>query len=221
MYSDGARSIPDVIQNGYSVDIGKYLGEGWEIFKKNIGGFVGFTVIVLLLSSLSVILPEKARLLGNVASAVLAGPLNAGLFIVAFKLIKQRSTTFSDFFLGFNNFLQFFIANLLVSILVGIASLFLLLPGIYLGVAYSFTTALIVDRKFDFWEAMETSRKVISKRWFPFFGFVLVLALINIVGALLFFVGLLFTIPLTMCAIAAAYQDILGLSATSMIEDAV
>jgi len=105
--------------------------------------------------------------------------------------------------------------------LVGIASLLLLLPGIYLGVAYSFTTALIVDRKFDFWEAMETSRKVISKRWFPFFGFVLVLVLINIVGALLFFVGLLFTIPLTMCAIAAAYQDILGLSATSMIEDAV
>jgi len=34
MYSDGARSIPDVIQTGYSVDIGKYLGEGWEIFKK-------------------------------------------------------------------------------------------------------------------------------------------------------------------------------------------
>ena len=221
MYSDGARSIPDVIQNGYSVDIGKYLGEGWEIFKKNIGGFVGFAAIVLLLSSLAAILPEKARPLGNIASAVLAGPLNAGLFIVAFKLIKQRSTTFSDFFLGFNNFLQFFIANLLVSILVGIASLLLLLPGIYLGVAYSFTTALIVDRKFDFWEAMETSRKVISKRWFPFFGFVLVLALINIVGALLLGVGLLFTIPLTMCAIAAAYQDILGLSATSMIEDAV
>jgi len=94
-------------------------------------------------------------------------------------------------------------------------------PGIYLGVAYSFTTALIVDRKFDFWEAMETSRKVISKRWFSFFGFVLVLVLINIVGALLLGVGLLFTIPLTMCAIAAAYQDILGLSATSMIEDAV
>jgi len=87
-------------------------------------------------------------------------------------------------------------------------------PGIYLGVAYSFTTALIVDRKFDFWEAMETSRKVISKRWFSFFGFVLVLVLINIVGALLLGVGLL-------CAIAAAYQDILGLSATSMIEDAV
>jgi len=27
MYSDGARSIPDVIQNGYSVDIGKYLAK--------------------------------------------------------------------------------------------------------------------------------------------------------------------------------------------------
>jgi uncharacterized membrane protein len=221
MYSDGARSIPDVIQTGYSVDIGKYLGEGWEIFKKNIGGFIGFTAIIFLVSALAAILPEKARPLGNIASAVLAGPLNAGMFIVAFKLIKQRSTTFSDFFLGFNNFLQFFIANLLMGILVILASFVFVLPGIYLGVAYSFTTALIVDRKFDFWEAMETSRKVITKRWFSFFGFVLVLALINIVGFLLLGVGVLVTAPLTMCAIAAAYQDILGLSATSMIEDAV
>lgn len=221
MYSDGARSIPDVIQNGYNVDIGKYVGEGWEIFKKNIGGFVGFTVILILVSALAAILPEKARPLGNIATAVLSGPLNAGMLIVAFKLIKQRSTTFNDFFLGFNNFLQFFIANLLIGILVGLASLLLVLPGIYLGVAYSLTIALIADRKFDFWEAMETSRKVITKRWFSFFGFVLVLALINVVGFLILGIGLLFTIPLTTCAIAAAYHDILGLSSTSMIEDPV
>jgi len=106
------------------------------------------------------------------------------MFVVAFKLLKQRSTTFSDFFLGFNNFLQFFIANLLRGIPATLASILFMLPGIYLGVAYSFTTVLIVDRKFDFWEAMETGRKVITKRWFPFFGFVLVLALINIVGCL-------------------------------------
>ncbi len=219
MYSDSARSIPDVIQNGYTVDIGKYLGEGWEIFKKNIGGFVGFTVITLLIGVLTGFLPDNAKPLGNIASVVLAGPLNAGLFIVAFKLLKQRPTTFGDFFLGFNNFLQFFIANLLMGILVVAASFLLLLPGIYLGVAYSFTTALIVDRKFDFWEAMETSRKVITKRWFSFFGFVIVLVLINLVGLALAGVGLLLTLPLTVCAIAAAYQDILGLSPTSMIED--
>lgn len=176
-------------------------------------------MITLLLGVLTGILPDNAKPLGNIASIVLAGPLNAGLFIVAFKLLKQRPTTFGDFFLGFNNFLQFFVANLLMSILVFAASLLLLLPGIYLGVAYSFTTALIVDRKFDFWEAMETSRKVITKRWFSFFGFVVVLVLINIVGVLLLGVGVLITFPLTACAIAAAYQDILGLSPTSMIED--
>jgi len=43
-----------------------------------------------------------------------------------------------------------------------------------------------------------------------------VLALINIVGALLLGVGVLVTIPLSVCAIAAAYEDIVGLpSATS------
>ncbi|WP_205370879.1 MULTISPECIES: DUF2189 domain-containing protein [Thermoleptolyngbya] len=219
MFTNGARSVPDVVQTGYSVDIGKYLGEGWELFKKNAGGFFGFTLIMLLVSIIPQVLPERIKPLGSIASSVLSGPLGAGFYIVAFKLMKQRATTFSDFFRGFNHFLPLFLASLVTGILTLIGFALFVLPGIYLAVAWMFTTPFIVDRKFDFWDAMESSRKVISRNWFSWFIFLIVLALLNFVGFLLFGVGALVTIPLSACAVAIAYQEVMGLSNSGIADE--
>ena len=43
------------------------------------------------------------------------------------------------------------------------------LGGMYIYVSYQFTLPLIVDAKLGFWEAMETSRRVIGKKFFMFF----------------------------------------------------
>ncbi len=48
-----------------------------------------------------------------------------------------------------------------------------------------------------------------------FIGFILVLGLINIAGFLSLIVGLLFTAPLTGCAMIAAYEDIVGFNLSS------
>lgn len=65
----------------------------------------------------------------------------------------------------------------------------------------------------DFWEAMEASRKIVSKEWFSIFGFIIVLGLINLCGFLCLGVGLLFTVPMTSCAAYAAYADVVGVDA--------
>ena len=95
--------------------------------------------------------------------------------------------------------------------------LLLILPGIYLAVAYILTVPLIIERKLGFWDAMEASRKIVTKRWFSFFGFGLLLLLINIVGALLCGIGLLVTVPVTYAAIVSAYENIVGLNLSSEI----
>ncbi len=93
-----------------------------------------------------------------------------------------------------------------------VLGILLLIPAIYLGVAYTFSIPLIVDRKAEFWPAMETSRKLITRQWLPFFGFSVVLFLINMGGLLACCIGVFFTAPLTICAIAAAYESIVGLA---------
>ena len=82
------------------------------------------------------------------------------------------------------------------------------LPVIYLSVAWSFTPFFIVFLKMDFWEAMESSRKIITKKWFSFFIFFFLLVLINLFAMIPLGLGLLVTIPASYCAMYAAFHHI-------------
>jgi len=216
MESYGSTGLEGLLQKSYTVKIGEYISSGWATVQKNIGGFIGFTLLVVLINIVIAKINQSASPVGSLISIMISGPLNAGFLIVAFKLLRNRATTFGDFFRGFNNYLPLFLVSLVSGVLIVIGFILLIIPGIYLSVAYTFALPLVLEKKMNFWDAMELSRKLISKNWFSFFGFAIVLALINIVGALLLGVGLLVTIPLSGCAVAAAYADIVGLpSATS------
>jgi uncharacterized membrane protein len=85
---------------------------------------------------------------------------------------------------------------------------------VYISISYVFAIPLVIGQKLPFWSAMEASRKIVGKQWFSIFGFMVVLGLLNFAGALMCFIGLLITVPLTSCAIAAAYESIVGLPDT-------
>jgi uncharacterized membrane protein len=75
----------------------------------------------------------------------------------------------------------------------------------------SLVRTLIVDRGLDFWPAMELSRHTVNPQWFGYFAFMLLLVLLNLAGVLLLGLGLLVTIPVSFCAVTAAYADLFGL----------
>lgn len=50
MYSSSQRELESLIKEGYTVKIGEYIGRVWEILKQNLGGFIGFLVVVFLLN---------------------------------------------------------------------------------------------------------------------------------------------------------------------------
>lgn len=196
-----------LIEKGYEVNPGDCLREGWEIFKSRAGEFVAYTLIVALVTG---VLSGKGGILSLAVSLVTA-PLYAGYFVYVFMIFEGREVRFSDFFRGFNYFLPLVLAGFVAGFLVLLGLLLLVIPGVYLAVGYFFVTMLIVDYGMDFWQAMETSRKIVTKNWFSVFVFTLVLFALNLLGGLLLFVGLLVTVPLSFCAAAIAYRDIVGL----------
>ncbi|MBW4425303.1 MAG: glycerophosphoryl diester phosphodiesterase membrane domain-containing protein [Nostoc desertorum CM1-VF14] len=210
----GSTGLEGILQKNYTVKISQYIGNGWKTFKKNPGGFVGFTLVAFLIN-IAIAIVSQSVTLESFISLLISGPLNAGFLIVAFKLLKNRDTTFGDFFRGFNNYLPLFLVSLVSSVVIAIGLLLLLIPGLYLAVAYIFALPLVLERKMNFWAGMEFSRKLISKNWFSFLNFAFVLVLLNLAGILLLGVGLLVTIPISACAIAAAYADIVGLPLSS------
>ncbi|MEO1148252.1 MAG: hypothetical protein AAFY26_21965, partial [Cyanobacteria bacterium J06638_22] len=84
MYS-GEKSVDSILQQGYEVKIGDYLQRGWDIMKQNLGGFIGFTVILVLISLIPAVMPERLAPLANIVVNVISPILSAGFLIVAFK----------------------------------------------------------------------------------------------------------------------------------------
>jgi hypothetical protein len=200
------REFERIAAKEYAVRSGDWLRRGWELFKENPGWFIGFNAMAFIAIGILSGIP-----FAGAAIILASGPLWAGQYVVAFKRLRGQRTEFADFFRGFNTFLPVLLAGILTAIFVAVGTVLLIIPGVYLAVAYVFNFPLIVDRKIDFWQAMELSRRVVTRHWFSIFGFLLLLLLINVAGALLFGVGLLVSVPVTFCAVAAAYDAVFGI----------
>lgn len=134
-----------------------------------------------------------------------------GLYLFYLKLMRGERPNLEIVFSGFSHRLvQLFLGNLVATLLVTLGLICLILPGIYLSTAWLFTLVLIIDKGIDFWPAMELSRKVITRHWWKFFGFAVVLLLLKSLGVLFCIIGVFITGPIVHAALLYAYEDILG-----------
>jgi uncharacterized membrane protein len=128
------------------------------------------------------------------------------------KLIRGEKAEVGDAFAGFSlafGPLAFF--SLVAQLLVMLGILFCVLPGIYLAVCWMFFTPLIIiDKRIDFWPAMELARKVVTRHWWQVFAFVLLGVLLMFAGTLACFVGVFIAMPVVKAATVYAYEDIFG-----------
>lgn len=176
----------------------------WTLLKANFLPMIGTTVLVYICSMVMGFIP----ILGIFLSVALNGVFAAGLFSYYLKRIRGQPATVGDAFAGFGpSFAALMIASILVTVLEAIGFVLLILPGIYLAVAYAFTFALAIDKNIGFWEAMETSRKVITKQWWTMLGLILLGALFALVGIAALLVGIFVAAPLVVGAMAYAYED--------------
>ena len=200
-------SAPEAAMPRFLVQPGKYLQGGWELFKQNPGGFIGFALIFFIIQGILSYFPR----IGGLISLALTAPLGAGFYVVSAKLMQRRTPEFQDFFTGFQFFVPLLLLSVVSAILIILGFILLVLPGIFLMVCYLFASMLVIDRRLDFWPAMELSRRTVQTQWFGFFIFFLLIILINLGGAALLGIGLLISFPVSACAVAAAYADVFGL----------
>jgi len=83
--------------------------------------------------------------------------------------------------------------------------------SIYIYISYTFVIPLIVDAKMGFWDAMETSRKVVGKKFFSFLVWYIILGIGLSIGTIITCgLGLLILIPITYGILFEAYNQIFG-----------
>ena len=92
-------------------------------------------------------------------------------------------------------------------------TLLCIIPGLVVAAMYKFTYLFIMDKRMDFWPAMQASHAIVKQDYFGFTMFLLALALINILGALCCIVGVFVSIPVTIAAITVRVPGNRGLRA--------
>jgi hypothetical protein len=223
------------LEHDYDLDIGGCISRSWELVKNNFWPVVGInTLVVLILGAINQVFGLITRpAINNMVAKHQVSPggifiifltimiscpiytvLMAGLFKYFLKLIRGESAGVGDAFSGFGPVTgQLILLSLVMNILMIIGCVLCVIPGIYLAVAWLFAMPLVIDRQMNFWDAMESSRKMVNKHWFLVFAFLLVYTLLSLAGLIACCVGVFVTLPIGLGALMYAYETIFSRAA--------
>jgi len=95
-----------------------------------------------------------------------------------------------------------------VAVAFGVLLLLGMIPMVFLSTNWVFTLPLIIDRQLDFWTAMKTSWRQVSRHWWSVFALLLLGGLVYLAGLLACGVGVLFTAPIVVGAMVLAYETL-------------
>ena len=199
------KNIPE-----YDFNIIEIIKEGFTRIEGVKGifltGFVVYIVIAIILQMiLGTFFPSQTALEEpNILNQQIVGilsypvlmPLMVGIIMLAINYSRGENIEFKSIFNYYHLMGKLALAGLMIYIMTVIGFVLLILPGIYLTIAYVFTLPLIADKGMDVWEAMELSRKAVTKHWFKVFGLFFLLSLIMALGALALGIGLIWAVPL-------------------------
>lgn len=196
------------------VKIFEWIEQGWNLYKNNFGLLVLASVIALVLSTITI--------------GILTGPMIAGLIIVTLQLLRKEEPKpdAGRVFKGFSYFLNSLLFMVIwgLAILIGsaILSIFpiigqlLSLFFIYAAQAFlMFGLYLIVDKQMNFWPASQESIQTVKTNFWWFLLLSVIASIIGSIGAIVFGIGIVLTIPIQVCILAVAYEDIFGASGQS------
>lgn len=189
------------IEGRYSLSIegvlseARKLAEGYK-FKLNIAAAIYSLIVIamaLLVGGLGALTDNSIfiAIVGELIYAWITLPVAMGLFAISLDRVAGGEVSNDRLFLFFPQATRLLVTTVLMTLLIFVGYVLLVIPGLYLSVAYLFVLPLLVQRELGMLDALEVSRKAITHRWFTVLGILLVLALINVIGAIPLGIGLI------------------------------
>ena len=233
--ADSLGSIEEGLRGNYRFEIFEVISEAWE---KTSGAKGAIWLAILIYFAISIGLSIVSQIFLAIVATMAANneavviffsfvlqvifnailfPVAVGLFILGIRRSAMASLQPGSILGFFSSMIPLFVTYILMSLMILVGLLLLVLPGIYLMVAYYFAMPLVVEKGLSPWQAMEVSRKVISKRWFTMFFFMIVFLLI-IVGSMLVIIGWIWAIPLALIAYGIVYRNMFGIRDETLAE---
>ena len=218
--------FPQGLKPRLDFSVGEVLNEAWQSTKGAKGSIwaaVGVMYLIMLILGLGLgFLQAAIGLTAESAAGVwaeigvqslvsaLSTLFTAGLMYIGVRRAADKPISWKMVFDGVPMAVKLIIASILMTLLVISGFFLLILPGIYLGVGYTMTLPLMLDRKLEPWQAMEVSRKAIHKVWWKVFGLFFIMGLIYLVSAIPLGIGLIWTVPMSVIMVGVIYRYLFG-----------
>ena len=215
--------LQDAMAGRYQFGIAEVMLEAWQLTKGwKATAWAALAAPFCLLAVLAAfnnlllvkILGASAPFLGPFL-AMAYYPLALGIFMVGVRRAAGLSVSFSTPFNYFDRVGSALLAGLLSSILTFLGMLLLVIPGVYLVVAYYLAMPLLGDRELSAWQALETSRKATTKRWFSVFALAMLVVIVVSISALPLGLGLIWSVPWSTNVMGVLYKRMFGVASTT------
>ena len=198
--------------------IKKVFSYSWETYKHHIGFML---ILMIALFGTSILfgwvqgLVENARvLLMLITGLSWLVQLIIGMLLIhiVLQLLDTHTANVQAATESFDSFWKYLGGVLLTSLIVTAGFFLLIIPGIYLAIRLQFVQYLIVDKQYAPLDALQKSFELSRGIVFELFLLMIIFFVINVVGAALFGLGLLVSVPVTLIATAYVYRVLLGMS---------
>ena len=208
----------------WDLPFGEIMSEAWELTKGSklvilctmlvyVLGFAAFTAAAFGVAASQGIDPDQSVAVNLVSYVVgpLLAPLIVGAQLYAARRASGQEVGFGDVAGCLAYFGPLVGLALLTQILTIVGFFLLVLPGIYLSVAYLYAPMLLVDRGLGIWESLETSRKAVTTHWFQVFGLGIVMGLVGMVALIVTLgIGSIWALPWMWLVSGVTYRRIFG-----------
>jgi hypothetical protein len=212
-------SFEDAVAGRYDFRIGEVMREAWGL----VSGFKGpfwaaailfygllFCATFALRSVFGNGLNFVARILVQAVITALMTPLLVGLVAMAVRGAAGQPVSFSMAFSCLRRAPVFIVAGFLTTALTYVGLVFLVIPGVYLSIAYGMTFPLLAFSQLGPWEAMEASRNAITHHWWRVGFLYLTVVILTGLSALPLLIPLIWTAPWAFLVLAVLYRRMFG-----------
>lgn len=177
------------------------LGQAWSKTKEHFWYLLGAGLVTIIVGS---VIDSALPILGSIGMAL-------ATTTVALVIMHGHKPGYDDLLTGFKSWKiiwHFVVAEILYAIIVLLGLICFIFPGIYIAIRLRFFRFMIVeDENLGPIDALKKGWAMTRGKFWKLFWLTVVLLGINILGALLLLVGLLFTIPFTILAGAFLYKQ--------------
>lgn len=129
-----------------------------------------------------------------------------------------ESPKFVDIFKEYRTFWRYLGASILYPLTVMGGLILIVIPGIIWAIRFSFSLIIVIDTKSGPIAAMKESYAITKGNFWKLVLFFIVMALINLLGLILFVVGLIISIPISTIAYIWVYRKLTDAKASLIMD---